>query len=134
MFRSVYPMEFDYTVTTGKDFGFALESVQEEIAKAGMRVLHVHDVQATLAEKGIKRDPYRIVEFCNAKYASEFLSADPKIGLCMPCKINVYVHEGKVVLSGMRPIVLPQFFPHVDLGNKPQEVDAIVRSIVDKAK
>ena len=81
----------------------------------------------------ITRDPYKIVEFCNAKYASAFLNADPKIGLCMPCKINVYVHEGKVFLSGMRPIVLPQFFPHVDLGEMPQEVDAIVRSIIDKA-
>lgn len=126
-------MEFDYTVTTGKDFDAALASVQEEIGKAGMRVLHVHDVQATLVEKGITRDPYRIVEFCNAKYASAFLNADPKIGLCMPCKINVYVHEGKVVLSGMRPIVLPQFFPHVNLGDMSQEVDAIVRSIIDKA-
>lgn len=127
-------MDFDYTVTTGKDFDAALASVEEEIAKAGMRVLHVHDVQATLAEKGITRDPYKIVEFCNAKYASAFLNADPKIGLCMPCKINVYVHEGRVFLSGMRPIVLPQFFPHVDLGEMPREVDAIVRSIIDKAK
>ena len=127
-------MDFDYTVATDKDFDAALESVQEEIAKAGMRVLHIHDVQATLAEKGINRDPYRIVEFCNAKYASAFLQADPKIGLCMPCKINVYVHEGKVFFSGMRPIVLPQFFPHVDLGDMPQEVDAIVQSIIDKAK
>ena len=127
-------MDFEYTVTTGKDFDVALSSVQEEIAKAGMRVLHIHDVQATLAEKGINRDPYRIVEFCNAKYASAFLQADPKIGLCMPCKINVYVHEGKVFLSGMRPVVLPQFFPHVDLGNMPQEVDAIVRSIIDKVR
>ncbi len=127
-------MDFDYTVTTGKDFDTALASVEEEIAKAGMRVLHIHDVQATLAEKGISRDPYKIVEFCNAKYASEFLRADPKIGLCMPCKINVYVHEGEVLISGMRPVVLPQFFPHVDLGNKPEEVDVIVRSIIDRAK
>ncbi|MDO8649270.1 MAG: DUF302 domain-containing protein [Candidatus Peregrinibacteria bacterium] len=127
-------MDFEYTVTTGKDFASAVTSVEEEIAKAGMRVLHIHDVQATLAEKGINRDPYKIVEFCNAKYASEFLRADPKIGLCMPCKINVYIHEEKVFLSGMRPIVLPQFFPHANLGDKPQEVDAIVRSIIDTAK
>ncbi|ALM10467.1 MAG: hypothetical protein PeribacterA2_1112 [Candidatus Peribacter riflensis] len=127
-------MEFDYTVTTAKDFAAASSSVLEEIAKAGMRVLHVHDLQASLAEKGIHRDPYKIVEFCNAKYSSEFLRADPKIGLCMPCKINVYVHEGKVFLSGMRPIALSQFFPQADLGDKPQEVDAIVRAIIDKAK
>ena len=126
-------MKVEYPVTTGKDFTAAGTSVEEEIAQAGMRVLHIHDVQSTLAEKGINRDAYKIVEFCNAKYASEFLRADPKIGLCMPCKINVYVHEGKVLLTGMRPIVLSQFFPQVDLGEMPQEVDAIVRSIIDKA-
>ena len=126
-------MEFEYTVSAGKDFTSALANVKEEIAKAGMRVLHVHDVQANLAEKGIERDPYSIVEFCNAKYASEMLKADPKIGLCMPCKINVYVHEGEVMLSGMRPIVLPEFFPKANLGGKAQEIDAILRSIIDKA-
>lgn len=127
-------MDFEYTVTTGKDFALAVACVEKEIAKAGMRVLHVHDVQATLAEKGMSRDPYKIVEFCSAKYASEFLRADPKIGLCMPCKINVYIYEGQVFLSGMRPIVLSQFFPHADLGKLPQEIDTIVRSIIDKVR
>ncbi len=127
-------MEFDYTVTTTKNFAIAVEAVEKEIAKAGMRVLYVHDVQAALAEKGFTRGPFKIIEFCNAKYASAFLEADAKIGLCMPCKINVYTEGGQTVISGMRPTVLTQFFPTVDLGNKPAEVDAIVHSIINLAK
>lgn len=69
-------------------------------------VLHVHNVRAMLAEKDITRDPYRIVEFCNAKSASAFLNADPKIGLDMPCRINVYVQKGKVIFCAMHTIVL----------------------------
>lgn len=32
-------MEFDYTVTTIKNFDTTIKGVEEEIAKAGMRVL-----------------------------------------------------------------------------------------------
>ena len=127
-------MEFDYTVTTTKDFNFAVERTQEEIAKAGMRVLYIHDVQKTLAEKGFEREPFKIVEFCSAKYANEFLNADIKIGLCMPCKINVYIKDGQTFISGMRPIVLPQFFPQADLGEKPKEIDQIIKNIIDNTK
>jgi len=127
-------MEFDYTVETAKNFDSAVKDVEEEVAKSGMRVLHIHDVQKTLDEKGFERDPFKIVEFCNAKYASEFLNADIKIGLCLPCKINVYVKDGQTFISGMRPIILPQFFPNADLGEKPKEIDQIIRNIIDNAK
>ena len=49
-------MEFDYTINTNKSFDETVEAVQKGIAKADMRVLYVHDVQATLAEKGFGRD------------------------------------------------------------------------------
>ena len=126
--------QFDYTITTIKNFDEAVQSTQDEIVKAGMRVLHVHDVQKTLAEKGFERDSFKIIEFCNAKYASEFLNADIKIGLCMPCKINVYVKDRQTFISAMRPIILPQFFSQADLGDKPKEIDQIIRNIVNSVK
>ena len=127
-------MEFDYTTTTAKTFDEAVQSTQEEIANAGMRVLYVHDVQKTLGEKGFQRDPFKIIEFCSAKYAHEFLNKDIKIGLCLPCKINVYVKDGKTFISGMRPIILLQFFPNADLGEKPKEIDQIIQNIINNAK
>ena len=69
-------MEFDYTITTTKNFDVAVQDVQDEIAKAGMRVLYVHDVQKILVEKGFAREPFKMVEFCNAKFANEFLNVD----------------------------------------------------------
>ncbi|MDO8469939.1 MAG: DUF302 domain-containing protein [bacterium] len=127
-------MEFDYTITTAKTFAETVQDVQDEIAKIGMRVLYVHDVQKTLAEKGFEREPFKIVEFCNAKFASEFLNIDIKIGLCLPCKINVYTHDGHTFISGMRPIVLTQFFPQADLGERPKEIDHIIQTIINNAK
>ena len=137
-------MEFDYTTITAKSFDKAVQSVQEEIAKAGMRVLYVHDVQKTLSEKGFEREPFKIIEFCNAKFANEFLNKDIKLGLCLPCKINVYVKDGpasalasagkQTFISGMRPIILPQFFPETDLGGRPEEIDQIIQNIINNAK
>lgn len=127
-------MTFDYTTTTAKAFDEAVTSVQDEIAGAGMRVLYVHDVQKTLGEKGFAMEPFKIVEFCNAKFANDFLNVDIKIGLCMPCKINVYIKDGQTYISGMRPIVLSQFFPNADLGEMPAKIDRIVQTIIDNAR
>ena len=126
-------MEFDYTLTTNKTFDEAVEGVQDEIVKAGMRVLFVHDVQETLGEKGFQREPFKIIEFCSAKFADEFLNKDIKIGLCLPCKINVYIKDGETFISGMRPIILPQFFPQADLGERPKEIDQIIQNIINNA-
>jgi len=127
-------MEFDYTIITTKTFDDTVQSVQDEIAKAEMRVLYIHDVQKTLAEKGFQREPFKIVEFCSAKFANEFLNKDIKIGLCLPCKINVYTKDGQTFISGMRPIILPQFFPEVDLGERPKEIDQIIQNIINNTK
>ena len=127
-------MEFDYTTTTTKTFDEAVQRTQDEIIKAGMRVLYVHDVQKTLSEKGFPREPFKIIEFCSAKFANEFLNKDIKIGLCLPCKINVYTKDGETFISGMRPTVLSQFFPEADLGDSPNEIDQIIQNIINNTK
>lgn len=127
-------MDFDYTQTTSKSFDSAVKNVEEEIAKAGMRVLHIHDVKKTLTEKGFQRDSFKIVEFCNAKYANDFLNTDIKIGLCMPCKINVYIKDNQTFISGMRPTILSQFFPNADLGDNPKEIDQKIQNIINNSK
>ena len=127
-------MDFDYTVKTEKSFDEAVTAVEQETKTAGFRVLFIHDVAKTLAEKSFQIEPMKIIEICNAKSAYAVLKADVRIGLCLPCKINVYQKDGKIYISGMRPIVLSQFFPQADLGKLPEEVDEIIRGIIDKSK
>ncbi len=127
-------MDFDYTVTTEKPFDEAVKAVEQETKNAGFRVLYIHDVTTTLKEKGFEIEPFRIIEICNAKSAYTVLQADIKIGLCLPCKINVYQKDSKTYISGMRPVILSQFFPKANLGNLPEEVDAIIKRIIEKSK
>lgn len=127
-------MDFDYTVTTEKSFDEAVKAIEQEVKNAGFKVLYIHNVTATLAEKDFSIEPFKIIEICNAKSAYTVLQADMKIGLCLPCKINVYQKDGKTYISGMRPVVLLQFFPQANLGNLPTEVDIKIRGIIDKSK
>ena len=127
-------MKFDYTVETYKAFDEAVEAVEEETTKAGFKVLYIHDIKKTIGANGFEIEPFKIIEICNAESAYTVLKVNIKIGLCLPCKINVYVKDGQTFISGMRPIILSQFFSQADLGEKPKEIDQIIRNIIDNAK
>ena len=58
-------MEFDYTITTTKKFNDAVEAVQQETAKAGMLVLHVHDIQEKLA----RSEERRVGKECRSRWS-----------------------------------------------------------------
>jgi len=127
-------MDFDYTVTTAKPFDDAVAAVEARSKANGFGVLHVHDVKATLAAKGFDREPLKIVEICNPKFASDALDRDIRTALMLPCPIVVYVQGGTTVISALRPAVIKDFYPQAGLEEVAAAVDAVVRRIVDEAK
>ena len=126
--------KFEYTVATTKPIEQAVRSVEEISARRGFRVLHTHDVSGTLAEKGFQREPLRIVEICNARYASEVLNKDVKIALMLPCPISVYTQEGQTFISTLLPSSIGQFFPDAGIEGVAAEVEKAVLEIVNEAK
>lgn len=127
-------MNLGYTHETSRDFDKAVSKIEEITQAKGFRVLHTHDVQATLAEKGFTRGPFKIIEICNSKFAHKALGLNEDVGLFMPCKINVYTKDGRTVISAMRPQMIGEFFASDDLKSLAEEVDGIVRSIVDESR
>ncbi len=126
--------QLTYTVATNKAFDDAVRAVEAATADKGFRVLHVHDVAATLKEKGFEQEPLKIVEICNARYASQVLREDIEISAFLPCKVTVYELEGRVHLSAMLPTLMAQFFTGPAVRQTADEVEAVVRSIVDEAR
>ena len=121
---------FEHTVTSSKSFDYAVAAVERIAAEKGFRVLHTHDVAATLAEKGFPREPLKIVEVCNAKYASQVLARDVKISLMLPCPISVYVEGGTTHLSTMLPTTISEFFPDAGIDEVAAQVEKTVLEIV----
>jgi len=126
--------KFDYTVETKKGFDEAVAAIEAKSKEKGFGVLHIHDVKATLASKGFDREPLKIIEICNAKYASQVLAKDIKISLMLPCPISVYVENDKTYISTLRPKIISDFYPQADIKDIAEEVDRIVLSIVDEVK
>lgn len=122
-----------YTKASPNAFAETVSAIEENTREAGFRVQHIHDVQQTLTEKGFDRAPMKIVELCNAGYADKALRADVAVSLFMPCKIVVYEEDGQVMVSALRPTVLSDFFPQAGLEAVAAEVDAKVRTIVDRS-
>ena len=126
-------MNMDYNVNTEKAFDDVVRDVEKYAAEHNFRILHVHDVQATLAEKGFQREPLKIMELCNSKFAHEALQKEMGVSLFMPCKINVYTEDGQTRIKAMRPAAISEFMPQAGLDELAHEADQIIIDIVNKA-
>jgi uncharacterized protein (DUF302 family) len=122
-----------YSAESARTFEEVVDDVVKLTAEKSFRVLHIHNVQATLDEKGFKREPLKIIEICNAKFAHEALGKNIGVSLFMPCKINVYTENGKTKILAMRPAAIADFMPDAGLEALAGGVDKVITDIVDGA-
>ena len=98
------PTTTSYTLsaTTPAPFAEAVEHVREELKHEGFGVLCEIDVQATLREKiGAEIGPYLILGACNPPLAHQSLTAEPELGVLLPCNVVVYEREGATHIAAI---------------------------------
>lgn len=126
-------MEFALTKTTAKSMNEVVAAFEKIVPEHQFRILHTHDVQATLAEKGLQRDPLKIIEICNSGFAHKALQINMDVALFMPCRFTVYTENGKTVVSLGKPTIISQILPQVEFKALAEDVENRLVAIMNEA-
>lgn len=98
-------------------FDEALEKLTTALKSEGFGILTSIDVKKTMKEK-LNEDfrPYLILGACNPPLAYRALSADPEIGLLLPCNVTIEEESpGNIIIR----LVNPQKMMSIGIGDNP---------------
>jgi uncharacterized protein (DUF302 family) len=119
-------------VLTGTTFEEARERVIAGLKEQGFGVITEIDVKKTLKEKiDVDFRRYTILGACQPKIAHAALTADPEIGVLLPCNVVVYEDGDDVVVKLCNPRYLFTLLGNRDVATLVDEVDARIRHVRD---
>ena len=113
--------DLDVVLTTSYDD--AVQKTKAALAAQGFGIISEIDMAGTLKTKiGVDFPAYRILGACNPKLAHRALTADPAVGLALPCNVVVYAEGEKVWVRAFDPRAMADGHASEDLRTVAEEV------------
>ena len=125
---------YGFGKTTPLGYDEAIAKVTAALAAEGFGVLTEIDVAATMKKKlGVDVPPYKILGACNPPLAHQALSAEPEIGLLLPCNVVVYAGAaGQTIVSAIDPEAQFSLVERAELAPLAHEVGARLRRVLEQ--
>lgn len=99
--------DYGFGTTLKVAFEEAIQLVRAALKAEGFGVLSEIDVRQTLKEKlGVDMAPYVILGACNPSLAHHALTAEPQIGLLLPCNVVVRAEGDQVRVEVADPVAM----------------------------
>lgn len=101
------PHTLGTAVVLDEPFAEAVEHTRAALKAQGFGILTEVDLRATFKEKlGADFRPFVMLGACNPPLAYRALSANPEVGLLLPCNVTVEADDGGSVVRIVDPRVL----------------------------
>jgi len=126
-------VSYGYTRTLpGVGYDEAVARVTEALKKEGFGVLTSIDVKETLKQKlGVEFPRYVILGACNPQLAHRALTAEPGVGLLLPCNVVVSESPEGAVVQMVKPEAMLGVVARKDILPIAQEADARLRRAME---
>lgn len=125
-----------YLVDSHKPVTQLVEDLTMAVQRHGFGVIHQHDLQATMASKGVTLDqPCRVLDVCNPHKAKEVLDADMGMAVVLPCRIAIYRDARGSHIGMVKPTALLAMFSEApELFGVAEAVEQQLIAMIDEAR
>jgi uncharacterized protein (DUF302 family) len=122
-----------FKLSTTKTVSEAAADLRSAVEAHYFGVMHVHDLKATMAKKGVEfAHECVIFEVCQPQQAKTVLEENMSVSTALPCRISIYEEGGKTVLATLKPTTLLAMFNTPQLETVAAEVEkTIIRIMTD---
>ncbi len=125
-------MQYYISKRIASSFDEAVQQVTDQLSAAGFGVLTQIDMKATIKKKLDKdMDDYIILGACHPSSAFAAVTAEPWIGLMLPCNVVVRKVDHGVEVAAVRPMASMMAIDNPDLHHIAQSVEERLRGVID---